>query len=272
MDEREQAELQWIRQNRQREIDRAKKREKQLENIQSFEDLFEEEFYENIRRAKCSDRTLLKNHFEQNELIADMPVDLLINDNINADKTELAKIINNSFDGQWDKLQAEAKKITIEKHYAHNFAISANALVYAIFTVHKRRTGTTRRIFMYESHSTPTTINVEKELLFLNIGKNYEDIKFCNLADAKPFVSAKGLKIKKTAAKAESAIKQLRKELVSAAKRQINQNVNHIVSDINILSLDFKHILCPFYTVRFHTPWLDEKFVVNAQTKKCCKL
>ena len=87
MDEREQAELQWIRQNRQREIDRAKKREKQLENIQSFEDLFEEEFYENIRRAKCSDRTLLKNHFEQNELIADMPVDLLINDNINADKT-----------------------------------------------------------------------------------------------------------------------------------------------------------------------------------------
>ena len=43
MDEREQAELQWIRQNRQREIDRAKKREKQLENIQSFEDIFEED-------------------------------------------------------------------------------------------------------------------------------------------------------------------------------------------------------------------------------------
>ena len=52
MDEREQEELQWIKQNRQREIDRAKRRESKLENVKSFEDIFEEEFFENIIKAK----------------------------------------------------------------------------------------------------------------------------------------------------------------------------------------------------------------------------
>ncbi len=272
MDEREQQELQWIKQNRERELSRAKRREQQLDNIKSLEDSFEEEFFENIRRTKCSDKTLLKDHFEQNELISNMPVDLIVNDNINNDQTELATIINNTFKGEWDKLAKKAEKISIEKHYVHNFAVSHDSIVSVVVTRHTRRTGMTRRMFLYESNASIDSLPVKKDLMFLKLSKPYEEIKHCNLAEAKPYTQQKNIKTKKTSTRCNSVIKQIQKDIVSTTKNKLNKNVNHLVSNINLLSIKLQHILCPFYTVRFHTAGFDEKFVVNAQTKKCCKL
>lgn len=272
MDEREQAELQWIRQNRQREIDRAKKREQQLDDIKSLEDNFEEEFYKAIRRIKCSDKTYLKEYFEQDELISNVPVDLIANDNIDNNQDEIANIINCTYNGQWNKLKKKAEKISIEKQYVHNFAISHDSIVSIVVTRYKRKEGFTRRIWTYESNAFIDSLTVKNDLMFLKLPKPYEQIKHCNLAETTSFVPSKKLKIKKTSTKCSSILKQIQKDIVSTTKNKLNKNVNHLVSDINLLSVNIQHILCPFYIVRFHTAGFDEKFVINAQTKHCAKM
>lgn len=266
MNDFDKRELEWIRKQERIEEQRAQHRRRIIDrNLQSFDEIFEEELYNELQRIKFKDKSKLSEYFIDNDFVCNIPITLVLNDNIKSDEKEIKNIIKKKYTKELKK----SDKIVVEKYYVSEFIMSYDMLVHVVTTFAEYRKWT-HRYGTFSSSTDSKGIPLKDDNVCLNINKS-ELFKSVNVEDL--LTSSKiEYKIKPTKTKCANVYKAIRKFIKQKSESRINSRSNHFLSNVNIYSFNLKRILCPVYKIRVEKFGIDEKFLINAQNKKCIKM
>lgn len=285
----EDLELKAIKRMEQKERRWEKRYEELYEESQwEFEDYFDKEITKFLKAKKYSNKMTLNKYFNNNELLSEIPVDFVLKDNILNNEQEIDDIINKNTDKDFTELMKDSEKVTIEKFYYNDFFVSTHCFV----NVYKRliainpndKIGIPRRgLVNYAfngsgSVSASPTLDFIREILDLNEECLVLDIPKTGLISynmsehEKKNNLPKKLKIRPTKKTCYHLYEAVVKNLKKPAMDMVNEKEGFIFGSINIFKFRIKHILCPYYSVRFHKPGFDAKFLINGQTKECKKI
>ena len=235
--------------------------------VLSFEDRFNEQLSYELQRKKYKKGMSLKDYFDTNEKLSEIPVNLILNDNVQS-KENVEKIINKNFPDEFLKLSQVSSEIKIENFYERAFVCNYKMMLYVVSTSSQFRG---RPSYGFSSDVTPSImdINQDQVIFAANHPNLYGKI---NIADSHKPDTQEKLNILKTKKKCNYLSKNIFKNITNTAKTNIPESINYFFSNINILSLNIEHLLCPIYKVRFYKKGFDAKFLINANTHKCIEL
>lgn len=267
MSDFEQEEIKLIEQIEKREKEREARFNKILsQDVVAFDDRFYDKLNKEIKKKKYKDGKSLKDYFDTDAGLCELPVDFVLKDNVQT-KDNVEKIINETFSNSYSKLSKVSKEIKIEKFYERVFVFNYDLMIYVVSTSSHFR-GRARGFSSDVTHSI-LDIKQDQAILGVNHPQLYNKL---NMNDVLNFNTQEKFNILKTQKKCSFLSKSLLKNTIAEAKLKIPELINYILSNVNILSLKINHILCPVYKVRFYKKGFDVKYLINANTKKCMLL
>lgn len=265
----EDLELKLIRAIEAKERRMEEREERQLAEVKSYAEYFEDDFFRESKKVKVGNRTLHDFIIEETG-INEYVVSGQLKNNINENNLieELLKIVEVSNEKEYQVLAKYKDEISVVLKYQGVFVFDYACDCYvnrvAAKYISKHRGFSVTPYNDIESKKGRLLIGCPKGKLDKN------SINSCNLEEVVQ-ISAKPPKTNKNLYDVYKVIKrELTKQIENELKLSHNKT-NYCLRGINFDSISLTYLLVPYYSIRCSNPGIDVKCIINANSKKFVK-
>lgn len=256
MDKYEQQREEQRKRIEQQEKIRDEKNQAKMQNLKSFDEIYEEEFYKVLKDKKTSDGALWTEVFQQNFSLDSVPVDCVLKDNIKNDNQKIDQILQDEF---CDKIKKYKNcKIEVEPFYINAFVYSYDAALSYVVSVAKLKS----RHGFFSSNTWCEKIKSSKENQVANLDKYTSSLQINS--ETNNHTKTSDLKIQKIKKSAGVLFKQIKKEIIDDSNKY--KNVNSFFSSIIFYDLQIQRILVPAYKVKYSKFLKSTTFLIDANS------
>lgn len=235
------------------------KQQSKIQNIKSFDEIYNTEFFKALKNKKMTNGTFWTNVFDQNMPLDLLPVDCVLADNLQNDKAKIDQILMDNVGQQIKKYNDF--KMQIEPMYVHAFVYDYDAMLSSIVSVSKIKS----KHGMYSSDTWCEPIKANGTKKVANLDKYTNELQI----DIESFEQNNSpiLQIKKTNKNANALFKQIKKEIVDGAKQY--KNANAFFSSIVLYDINIRHVLLKIYKVKFCKFLSKKTYLIYSNTLEC---
>ena len=263
----EDLELKLIKEIEDRQKRIEEREEELLENVQSFDECFEENFFKEAKSVEVGDKRLYR-YIVDEILLNNYPVAGVLENKVNVNNVleDVLSIVKS----------ADSKKYATLSKYKNN--ISVKFKYQSVFLLNVKCEGYVSRIVAkyLGKHSgfraIPYSDTISKEVsLILDMPKgklDMENLSKCNYTN----LLNTDILPPKTTKTAYDLYKRIKKEITKLMKVQLKAShggTNYCLRDIEFENMSLKQVLVPTYLIRCADPGIDTKCVINASNRTC---
>lgn len=248
---------------------REERYKKELQNVKSYDEYFEDKFYIKSKHINFNNSTLYDCLTDYDLQIKDISSCVTLKDSFNKNTVlnDILKIIQKLDNSKYNTLLNYKQNIKLSKTYISFFKLDYSVKPCAGI-VSPAFVGRTGRVSS-PLKTTIQQINIEEScILSYPHNKPYLPlIKNINLNDIDTNFVAKPT-CKKPFVKIYKHIKKAIDNQVKASFKNLLSGKNYSVRDISFKNISLTHYLVPFYNLRCHKPGLDIKLLICATNKQ----
>lgn len=265
----EDLELKLIRAIEAKERRMEEREERQLAEVKSYAEYFEDDFFRESKKVKVGNRTLHDFIIEETG-INEYVVSGQLKNNINENNLieELLKIVEVSNEKEYQVLAKYKDEISVVLKYQGVFVLD-----YACDYYVNRVAAKYRSRFRGFTVTPYNDIVSKKGTLVVGYPKGRLDTASLNTCDYSELVPVTA-KAPRTSKNLYDVYKRIKRDLTDEIEKDLKMShnkTNYCLRGINFDSISLTYLLVPYYSIRCSRPGIDVKCIINTNSKKFVK-